>query len=65
MSTSTVDPAVLVRAQLAAAGITPSEEEVAAMVAAAPGRLAQINSLYAIAEARYEEPSTVHQVVVG
>lgn len=55
----TVDPAALVAAQLAAAGIVPSAEEVAVMVAATPARLAAIDSLYAVPGVRYEEPGLV------
>jgi hypothetical protein len=53
------DPAVLVPALLQAAGISPGEEEVAVMIAALPGRAAAIESLYAVPEARYEEPGLV------
>lgn len=55
----TVDPATLVTAQLAAAGISPSAEEVATMIAATPGRLAAIEALYAVPGVRYEEPGLV------
>jgi hypothetical protein len=53
------DPAVLVPALLAAADISPSPEEVAIMIAQFPGRAAAIESLYLVAEARYEEPDLV------
>jgi len=53
------DPAVLVPALLDAAGISPAAEEVAAMIAAFPARAAAIESLYAVPEARYEEPDLV------
>lgn len=55
----TVDPAALVAAQLAAAGITPTTEEIATMVAATPGRLEEIEALYAVPGVRYEEPGLV------
>ncbi|TKV61966.1 hypothetical protein FDO65_10700 [Nakamurella flava] len=58
-----VDPAALVAAQLAAAGITPSAAEVATMVAATPARLAAIDALYAVPGARYEEPCLVFSAV--
>jgi len=53
------DPTVLIPQQLLAAGITPSGEEVQAMIAAAPGRQEMLDRLYAIPEARYEEPCLV------
>ncbi|HTF49530.1 MAG TPA: hypothetical protein VK735_18970 [Pseudonocardia sp.] len=58
------DPAVLVPALLRAAGISPSEEEVAAMIADFPGRAAAIETLYAIPEARYEEPDLVFRATL-
>lgn len=53
------DPTVVVPALLAAAGLTPLTEEVAVMVAEYPGRATQIEKLYAVAEARYEEPDLI------
>jgi len=54
------DPTVLVPQLLLAAGISPAEEEeVAAMVAAFPGRQEMLDRLYSIPEARYEEPCLV------
>ncbi|MCX4093878.1 hypothetical protein [Nocardia sp. alder85J] len=53
------DPAVVVPAMLAAAGLEPREEEVAHMIAEFPARAASIEKLYAVAEARYEEPCLV------
>jgi hypothetical protein len=58
------DPAVLVPALLEAAGITPSKEEVATMIADYPGRAAAIESLYAVREARYEEPDLVFRALL-
>ncbi|GAA1507693.1 hypothetical protein [Nocardioides humi] len=55
----TADPTVLVPQLLLAAGITPAEEEVSAMIAAFPGRQEMLDRLYAIPEARYEEPCLV------
>jgi hypothetical protein len=48
-----------VRAFLAAAGLTPSEEEIATLVAQYPMHKAGIESLYAIPEARYESPALI------
>jgi hypothetical protein len=53
------DPAVIVPALLAAAGLTPSAEEVALMIADHPGRAVKLDALYAVPEARYEEPALV------
>jgi hypothetical protein len=58
------DPAVLVPALLQAAGLTPSKEEVATMIADYPGRAAAIESLYAVREARYEEPDLVFRALL-
>lgn len=53
------DATVLVPALLAAAGITPSKEEVAVLIAEYPGRAEAIERLYAVGQARYEEPGLV------
>lgn len=53
------DPNVLVPALIAAAGLNPSPEEIAVMIAEFPRRAAAIESLYAVPEARYEEPALV------
>lgn len=53
------DPTTLVKQSLLAAGIDPTEEEVAVLVAATPGRQEAIEKLYAVPEARYEEPCLV------
>jgi hypothetical protein len=58
------DPAVLVPALLQAAGLTPSQEDVSTMVADFPGRAAAIESLYAVREARYEEPDLVFRALL-
>ncbi|HXV93807.1 MAG TPA: hypothetical protein VD813_10945 [Pseudonocardia sp.] len=53
------DPAVIVPALLSAAGLTPSPEEVAFMIAEYPGRAVKIDALHAVPEARYEEPDLI------
>jgi hypothetical protein len=55
----TLDPTTLVTQQLALAGITPRPDEVAALVATAPARQAAMDAMYAVPEARYEEPGLV------
>ena len=58
------DPTVLVPALLAAAGISPDPEEVAVMIADFPDRAAKIEALYAVPEARYEEPDLVFRALL-
>jgi hypothetical protein len=58
------DPTVVVPALLAAAGLSPSAEEVRAMIAEFPGRAAEIEALHAVADARYEEPDLVFRAVL-
>ncbi|TNC25149.1 hypothetical protein [Amycolatopsis alkalitolerans] len=53
------DPAVVVPALLTAAGLSPLKEEVALMIASFPARVTEIEKLYAVAEARYEEPGLI------
>jgi hypothetical protein len=53
------DPSVLVPALIAAAGLSPSPEETAVMIAEYPRRAAAIESLHAVPEARYEEPALI------
>lgn len=48
-----------VRLLLAAAGLAPSEEEIAAFVVGYPRHKAGIESLYAIPEVRYESPALI------
>ena len=48
-----------VRTLIAAAGLSPSEEEIATLVAGYPQHKAGIESLYAIPEARYAAPALV------
>lgn len=54
-----LDPATLVAQQLALAGITPSAEEVADMAASTEARMAELEAVWAVAEARYEEPALI------
>ncbi|MTD54428.1 hypothetical protein [Amycolatopsis pithecellobii] len=54
-----MDPTVVVPALLAAAGLNPLTEEVALMIASFPARATEIDKLYAVAEARYEEPGLI------
>lgn len=58
------DPTVVIPALLAAAGLSPSEEEVATMIAQYPGRAAEIDLLFGVADARYEEPGLVFSAIV-
>jgi hypothetical protein len=58
------DPKVIVPALLAAAGLTPLEEEVVVMIAQYPGRAAAIEKLYAVPQARYEEPGVVFRALL-
>lgn len=51
--------AAIVRDALAAAGLSPSDEEVAGLVAGYPDWKARIEALYAIAETRYASPAVV------
>ena len=48
-----------VRTLLGAAGLKPSEEEIATLVAAYPAHKAGVESLYAVTEARYGAPALV------
>ncbi|WP_019930775.1 hypothetical protein [Nocardia sp. BMG111209] len=58
------DPAVVVPAMLAAAGVTPLGEEIALMIAEFPARADAIEKLYAVTEARYEEPCLVFHALL-
>jgi hypothetical protein len=53
------DVELTVRTLMAAAGLAPSEEEIATLVAAYPLHKAGIESLYTIPEARYAAPALV------
>ena len=50
------DPETVVRTMLGEAGLPASEEEIEALVKAYPAHKAGIESLYAVAEAKYESP---------
>jgi hypothetical protein len=58
------DPTVIVPALLAAAGLSPLKEEVAVMIADYPDRAKQLDRLYALPEARYEEPDLTFRPVL-
>jgi hypothetical protein len=49
------EPAV--RGMLAAAGLSPSEDEVAALCDGYPAFRASVDALYEVAEARYADPA--------
>jgi hypothetical protein len=53
------DPETTVRTLLDAAGLRPSQEELATLVAAYPEYKAGIESLYAIPETRYAAPGLI------
>jgi hypothetical protein len=53
------DVELTVRTLIAAAGLSPSEEEIATLIAAYPEHKAGIESLYAIPEARYAAPALI------
>ncbi|WP_236796116.1 hypothetical protein [Amycolatopsis sp. GM8] len=53
------DPTIVVPALLAAAGLTPRPDELAVMIADFPARAEEIAKLYAVPEARYEEPALI------
>lgn len=57
------DPTVVVPALLAVAGLAPNEEEIAVMIAEFPDRMAGVDKLYAVSEARYEEPCVIFRAV--
>jgi len=57
--TDKIDDDTTVRALLQMAGVSPSEEEVAAMVAGFPATRAMIDSLYSMPGVRYEEPAVI------
>jgi hypothetical protein len=54
-----MDAAEIVPALLAAAGISPPEAEVATLVEDYTARAAEVAKLYAVPEARYEEPCLI------
>ncbi|MBN9110947.1 MAG: hypothetical protein J0I34_19465 [Pseudonocardia sp.] len=57
------DPTVVVPALLSAAGLQPSTEEVAVMIAEYPARAEQIEALWAVEAARYEEPCVIFRAL--
>ncbi|NUU23304.1 MAG: hypothetical protein HOV68_17605 [Streptomycetaceae bacterium] len=57
MTDETPEPPVA--AMLAHAGITPPDDEVAALAAAFAANHANVRCLYEVAEARYEDPALV------
>jgi hypothetical protein len=54
-----VESDMTVRQFLKAAGLSPSEDEIATLAAAYPAHKAGIESLYAIPEVRYESPALI------
>jgi hypothetical protein len=48
-----------VRALLQMAGVTPSEQEVAALIEGYEGTRAMVSALYAMPGVRYEEPAVI------
>ncbi|OZC34039.1 hypothetical protein [Gordonia polyisoprenivorans] len=56
-----IDTKALVTQQLAAAGIAPSPAEIDTLIEGAEERVRQMDAMYAIAEARYEEPGLIFQ----
>ena len=58
-----IDDADAVRALLAIAKLTPSPEEVDSLIAAYPLNRLEIDKMYEIPEARYEEPCVVFSAI--
>lgn len=58
------DPALVVPQLLATAGIEPSAEEVAALVAGYPIMKAALAALHAVPEARYEPPAVIFSALL-
>jgi hypothetical protein len=54
------DDDAVVRGLLEGAGLSPPEDQLALLVASYPRTRALVGALYAIPEARYEEPATVY-----
>ncbi len=54
------DPDSIVRMLLDVAGLAPSEEEIAALVASYPEQRERVDALYAVEAARYESPALVY-----
>lgn len=59
-----VDPIIAVPQLLAAAGISPSVEEVASLVESYPTLRAGLDRLHAVTAARYEEPGVIFTALV-
>ena len=59
-----VDPQVAVRTLLAMAHLTPPEDEVAGMVEGFVAARTAVRMLYAVPEARYEEPALIFRARV-
>jgi hypothetical protein len=53
------DSEATVRAFVAAAGLTPSDAEMAVLIAGYPELRARMDTMHRLAEARYESPSLV------
>jgi len=53
------DTEATVRALVAAAGLSPSEAEMAALIAGYPELRSRMDTMHALTEARYESPSLV------
>jgi hypothetical protein len=58
------DPALIVPQLLAAAGISPSAEEVAALVDGYPALRASLDRIQAVEAARYEEPGLIFSAII-
>jgi hypothetical protein len=58
-SADSLDDETIVRATLALNGVTPSESEIAGLVAAYAGTRAMVAMLYAVPGVRYEEPAVI------
>ena len=63
MSTDPADPSVVVPAMLAAAGLSPSADEMAAFIKDYAFTKMSVAALYAVPEARYEVPALVFDPV--
>ena len=58
------DPALIVPQLLAAAGISPSVEEVATLVESYPMLRASLDRIHGVEAARYEEPGVIFSALV-
>jgi hypothetical protein len=57
--TEKISDETTVRALLQMAGVSPSEDEVAALVAGYDGTRAMVSALYTMPGVRYEEPAVI------